>query len=80
MADLGICKIIRELWRAYFQVIDKYLSKNVWLGTRWVRPKDKFLDLSVIKCVLELYCAKVNMFDLIDIIFKFSRNDRSKIV
>lgn len=70
MADLGICKIIRELWQAYFQ-IDKYLSKNIWLGTRWMRPKDKFLDLSVIKWVLELYCAKVNMFDLIDNLYIF---------
>ena len=45
-----------------------------------MRPKDKFLDLSVIKWVLEIYCAKVNMFDLIDVTFKFSRDDRSKIV
>ena len=36
-----------------------------------MRPKDKFLDLSVIKWVLELYCAKVNMFDLIDNLYIF---------
>lgn len=51
---LGIYKIIRELWRAHFQITDKHLSKNIGLGTRWMRLKGKFLDLSVIKWILEL--------------------------
>lgn len=45
-----------------------------------MRPKDEFLELSVMKWVLELCCVKVNMFDLIDTSFKFSRDNRSKYI
>ena len=43
-----------------------------------MRPKDEFLELSVMKWVLELCCVKVNMLDLIDTSCKFSIDNRSK--